>query len=487
MRTLLIATALLWGCIPSKSQKTERITSSFELPTRRPPKIKPAPKPGFIAFDSFEDSLVLDAQSLSAQDAADSFYLVGCDRSNIDEELEEFKRGVDKAVNMLSTERFLEPTTAIGPSGCIFRISQDAYGISDIELDKIAARGLFTVVSNTTRGDTIKFYLQRSVTWMFADDFFLTSFEADVLTDHSCDTYCDITEQAIGRIAFFAQQGINPQNEYNNENVFVGGTNDSPIAFGSRLIEHFESDNGFLTATADSSLGQPDSINQNPFTLEESLANSNGVGAPITNKIFKPVAREYIGVLNNGLQLFRLEDAATGLAVSAAPADVVQDTRGDGLEQVIRLGGCAGCHSKGTIGYTDELADHIASRSNFNSDEKELSRIFNRPVPIAQILSRIDEGQSRAVAQLGIQNRDRDPFNARLITPARKPYNSVKAAAKFFMTDQQYRDCLESGNDIAQNLGAHLGGAQNTTTLTVLHDNFQGVIDECGLFQDDEI
>jgi hypothetical protein len=53
------------------------------------------------------------------------------------------------------------------------------------------------------------------------------------------------------------------------------------------------------------------------------------------------------------------------------------------------------------------------------------------------------------------------------------------------MTPDQYRDCLSGGNDIAQNLGAHLTGDQ--TTLQVLHDNFQQVIQECNLFQNIEL
>ncbi len=490
MKFLLVIGVLVFtGCLETPGETTtERIETDFRLPANSPPPVRSPPRPGFVAFDAFEDILVLDAQSMSALDARDSFYLVGCDRFNLDEELQEFKQGVDKGINMLSTERFLEPTRAIGNSSCIYRISQTDYGISDEELNKIASRGLFTVVSNTIRGETIKFYLQRSVTWMFADDVFLTAFEGDVLTDFGCDTSCDLVGQAIERNDFLSQEGIaSLQAEYDNERVLVGGTNDSPIAFGSRLIEHLESDNGFLTVSNDSSLAQPDSINENPFTFEEVFAGEGR--SAISNKVFTPQAREYIGVLDNGLQLFRLENAVTGTALSAAPVNVVVDNRSstNGLDPSIRLAACAGCHSKGSIGYEDELSEFVLRGSTFNSTEKELSRIFNRPVLIGQALNRVDEGHERALGQLGISARAPDAFNERLIIPSRRPYNSRKAAAKFFLTDQQYRDCLASSGVISQNLGAHLGGSQNSTSLQVLADNFQAVIDECGLFQEDEL
>lgn len=487
MLKLLLAAAAIAGCVPGPETTTERVETQFRIPRQPPPPVRPPPRPGFISFDAFEDSLVLDAQSLSQNDAANTFYLVSCDRLNLNEELRELKLGVDKGINMLSTERFIEPSVAVGPSGCINRIDQTDYGISDAELDMIAARGLFTVVSNTIRGDTIKFFLRRNVTWMFADDFFLTSFEGDVLTDFGCNTYCTIVGQATDRDLFLAQEGIfSLQAEYDNEDVLVAGTNDSPIAFGSRLFVTLESDNGFLSFSEDSSLAEPDSINTNPFTPE--MVNA-GSSRSQSGKVFTPQAREYIGVLENGLQLFRLEDANNDTALSAAPANVVFDNRSDtsGLEPVIRLAACSGCHAKGSIGYVDEIADFIARGSSFDAREKELSRIFNKPVLVGQALNRIDQGQAVALGQLGISPRDRDPFNARLITPIRRPFNSVKASVRFFLTDQQYRDCLSSGDAIAQNLGAHLGPPQNATTLQVLSDNFQAVIDECGLFQEDEL
>lgn len=487
MIKLLILAVLIGACQkPDKEVTVDRVEArQFPKPPERPRPIPEPPRPGFITFDSFEQTLSEDAENLSSQDALNAFYLVGCERFNIDEEMEQFTQGVDKGINQLSTERFLRRTTPVGP--CVFRIDQDDYAISNEELELIASRALFPVVSNTTRGNTIKFYLQKEITWLFASDFFCTAFECDVLTDHQGTTYRALVAQPDLDIDFFAQEGIDVQAAFDAQEITTGGTNDSPIAFGSRLFWHAEGDNGWIHVANDTSLAEPGSINETPFFIEQALASSDSVYGrlPLTDKIFPFVARETFYSLPNGLQGVRLSDGVQGL--SAAPANVVQDNRADidGLEPVIRLGHCFDCHSKGSIGYTDELNRHINSRSNFNEDEKLIANIFFRDVLNQQSFRETDEALARALDQVGIRNVLRDPLNRRLMTPMRKPWDVNEASALFFMTPDQYRDCLSGGNDIAQNLGAHLTGDQ--ATLQVLHDNFQQVIQECNLFQNIEL
>jgi hypothetical protein len=486
----LVTLSLISGCVkPPEEEVAKRVQArEFERPVVEPPPILPPPLPGFVSFDSFEDTLVIDAQTLSSQDALNAFYLIGCDRFNINEELSEFRRGVDKGINSLSTERFIKPTVQIGNSGCIFRIDQSDYDISDSELEMIARRNPFNVISETTRGDTIKFYLQKETTWAFADAFFLTAFEGDVITAFNGDTYRNIIEQPRLDVDFFANEGINVQDEFNFERARAGGTNDSPIAFGSRLFYHVEAENGWMHVSHDSSLAVPDSINENPFLIEIALAqnpdySTNELRTP---KLFTFQARETLYTLPNGLTGVRLSDNG-GLAVGAAPADVVVDNRSDiaGLEPVIRLAACLDCHAKGSIGYTDELREHVGRRSNFNEEEKLLASIFFNDTNNQQAFRETDENLARALAQLNIDSLARDPLNARLVTPSRKPYDVRKASAKFFLTPGQYQDCLRGGNIIAQNLGAHLTG--DRTTLQVLADNFQQVIIECNLFKDLEL
>ena len=484
----LVLALLVAGCQqPSKDVVTERVEARrFPKPPDRPDPVPEPPRPGFINFDNFEQTLSVDAENLPTQDALNAFYLVGCERFNIDEEMDQFALGVDRGINQLSTERFIRRTVPVGP--CVFRIDQDDYGISNEELALIASRALFPVVSNTTRGNTIKFYLQKEITWMFASDFFCTAFECDVLTDHQGTTYRDIIEQPELDIDFFANEGVNLQQSFDEQDgISTGGTNDSPIAFGSRIFIHVEADNGWMHVANDSSLAQPASINETPFFLEQALANSDPDYGRIlrTDKIFPFVARETLYSLPNGLQGVRLSDGIQG--VSAAPANVVQDNRADidGLEPVIRLGHCFDCHSKGSIGYTDELNQHINSRSNFNEDEKLLADIFFRDAVNQQAFRETDEALGRALEQVGLVNALRDPLNRRIMTPMRKPWSIEEAAALFFMTPDQYRACLSGGNDIAQNLGAHLNGAE--VNLQVLHDNFQQVIQECNLFQNIEL
>lgn len=519
--TLAVATAG-FGCLQSKDEP-QKVQIRYEIPSQPPPPVRPPPRPGFITGDAFEDLLVVDAQSLGTQDGENAFYLNGCDRFNLGEEMTELKQAIDKGINMLSTERFIQRSVQVGP--CAFRIDQDDYGISDRELGLIAANGLFTIVSQSIRGQTIQAYLQKEVTWMFADDFVISAFEADQLTSRNCDIYCDIVEQRWDRAGFLAQEGIaDLQAEYDNEDVLLLGTNESPIAFGGRIIEFYEGDNGVIASANDSSLANPVSITANPFTLEAALAQGPGMRSyyywsegdvwasedefsftppknspkyaeeysfyerlPVTEKIFFPVAREYIYSLPNGLQGFRLESAVNGLAASAAPADVVQDNRNNigGLDRVIRIGSCSGCHSRGPVGAIDEIGDFIARTINFNQVEKDRGQIFFNQVQTQRTLDRIAEAHLRAQEQTGSNARGRDPLNGRLIIEGRLPYDAEKAAAKFMMTVEEYRECIESSLILQQNLGAHL--ENNSTVLQVLAAEQATVVAECRLFREIEI
>ena len=502
IRFLLLATALVLpvACGQKKSTKTERIEArTFPEPTIEPPPVQPPPLPGFVAFDAFEDALVIDLQDLQSQEREDTRYLIGCDRFNISEELEEFGQGINRGINGLSTERFITPPTPIGSSGCIFRINLTDYDITTEEWQLLEQRTLLQAVSRTTRGETIQFYTQTERPWLFADDMMLTAYEGDALTDQNCTTYCDLVEQPILVDDFFANEGVNLQEEFDREEARCGGTNESKIALGKgRIICQVESDNGWLSIAYDSSLAVPDSINENPFTDEMALANPDAPylsgdytnpdygRIPRTTKIFQFQAQEMIGVLPNGLQLFRL-NGNDGVAATAAPADVVQNYKavGDQLEGVIRIAACTGCHTKGSEGYTDELFDHISERSNFNSDEKTLARVFMKSTLIRQAMNEIDERHGRTLNQMGIDPTNRDAFTARLITPLRNLMDAREAAAKFFLTPEQYRDCLSGSVVAAQNLGAHLTGGR--VSLQVFTDNYETVIEECNLFEDVEL
>jgi hypothetical protein len=489
--TYVILFALfLPGCLGPGQETRERIKAPrFELPGETPPPVGPPPRPGFVTFDAFEDRLTLDAQALSDEDANNAFYLVGCDRANINEELADYKKGVDKGINSLSTEVFIEPSIKIGNADCIFRIDQTDYGLSNDELIKVAARNPLNVISDTTRGDTLKFYLQKETTWAYADAFFLTAYEGDQLTNANCDTYCDIVEQEILFQDFLADEGINLQLEFDLGRAQCGGSNQSPIALGkSRLFCHVEGDNGWFSIAYDSSLAAPDSIQENPFTIEAVLSDPD-LGPYRTlrsDKVFAFQAQEIIGTLRNGLQLFRLQ-GNDRVAASAAPADVVQNTQAvnAGLEGVIRLAACQGCHAAGPEGYRDELNPHINQRSNFNEEEKLLANVFYRDALIQQALNEIKDRHRRALAQLDIDSSRPDPFNGRLLVPLRNFVSAPEAAAKLFLTPAQYQACLAGSQLAAQTLGAHLTGG--STSLQVFADSFDDVIRECNLFRDNEL
>lgn len=466
------------ACEPeTKTKYVEVEVPVFPEPPEPPPPLPP-PQSGFLGFAWFEDAMLNYAQSVSTQDAENLFFLVGCDQKNISEEMANFKKGVDKGINSLSTERTLVKTAGVGGTGCIWAFDQRDVDIANAELELVTDRALFTVISETVRGETLQFLLQKQVTWSFADDFFLTAFEGDTLTDFAGDTYRTIVDQALLDVDFEAAEGVDTFQDFEDEEAYAGSITNSPIAFNSRFFWHIEGDNGWMHRAHDASLRQPDSTLTNPFNVEMQALL-------FTDKIFAFVAKETLYKLLNGMLGVRLSDAA-GNGLSAAPADVVTDVVGgqNGLEPVIRLASCFSCHNSGLQGYVDELGPHIARTSSFNNDEKLLGLVFFNDANNQQAFEESDAAYARALGQLDIVPDDPDPIS-RMITPVRQPYGVSKGSAKFFLTPGEYQECLD-GADVAQaNLGAHLEG--RSVTLQVMADNFQNVIDECNLFRDIEL
>ena len=478
----LIASAFLVGC--EEKTKTEYV----EVPVFPPPVVEPPPLPPpqatFLGLDWFEETLIRDASSLSSVDQVNAFYIIGCDRFNLGEELADFRRGVDKGINHLSTERIIEPVVAV--TDCIFRIDITDYGLDDRQLLLLSDRSLFPVVSDTVRGDTLKFILQREITWQFADDLFNTGFEADILTDFAGNTYRDLVDQAADDAVFFDDEGVDTFQEFADEEALAAGTNSSLIAFNGRIFWSIESDNGFINRAFDSSLAFPGSINQDPFFIEEAVAS----GVQVTDKIYPFVATETLYSLPNLLMGVRLANDA-GAAIGFAPADVVVDNRsaissnGVNLERVIRPGACLDCHSAWTVGVTDEIRDNVLGSSSFDENEKLIALVFHNDDQNQERSRETNEVYARGLAQLDIDPNAPDPLNNRLLISMRSDYDAPKAAAKFFLTTAQYLDCLRNADVAQQNLGAHLTGGK--VTLQVLSANFQTVIDECNLFQDIEL
>ena len=508
---LAISVAILaTGCLEKPKREAPapvQVDVRYRIPDAPPPPIRPPSVPGFYAFDVLQDAVITDLNGVSSDiERQDLRYADGCDRFNAGEELAEFKRGFDKALNHLSTEIDPVPSVAIGAAECIFRYRLSDYGIDLSEYRLIEDRtalqepregctiadirtgyctGQLTNIS--TRGLTIQALTQTLRPVLNADDIILAATEADQITDHGGTTYYDIIEQQFRRIDFLANENINIQQQFDDRTATFGGVNDSGVARGGRLIVNLESINGRTRYSEDSSNVDSDNINLNPFIPEATTALRDGdiVRIDRSGNEFNVVAREYIGDLPNGCIWFRIEDAALDLAVSVVPITVASSGRHDfaGIDSQIRPGMCMDCHENSIQPWTDTLSRHIQNTPAFNSDQKTIATDFINPVRINQYQRQVASSYARRCLEpLGISPGTRDPTNARLLNPLRDEVTIREAAGKFRLTPQQYLACLDGSQVGPALLGSHLEGG--TVSLADFAEAYPIVIEECNLFED---
>lgn len=510
---IIIISGILFGCglKPSKAPTPRNVEVRFRLPEKEAPPVPPPALPGFFGLEATEDAVITDLNGILSEAVREQTrYADACDRYNAGEEIDEFKRGFDKALNQLSTRNDVVNSVAIGSALCILRYECDDYELDcdpvsyqdykdghlneyqkleDRTVLQIPRRGDGQLENITTRGLTIQALTNTLRPILHADDLMLAAYEGDQLTDFGGDTYYDIIEQQLRRIDFLADEGINIQNQFDDLDATMGGVNRSGVAFGSRLVIQLESVNGRARYTEDSSNVQAANINTDPFINEAAAALRDGdeVRVVRSNKIFPAIAREYIGDLPNGGHWYRIEDAIQDIAISVVPATVAISGRHGalGIDSQIRPSMCMFCHYKGIEDGISDWADNLRSHilaNNFESDEKTIADNYMSGTRIRQYNNRVDSAYGRFLEQTGNNPRSRDATNTRLFNPFRDNVTVREAAGKFRLTPSQYLECLQGSIISPQFLGSHLTGG--TVSLNDFAEAYPIVIEECNLNED---
>lgn len=488
---ILMSLLILGACsAPAAKDPAKGTTQEQPQPIPKPPDqplppVTQPPRPGFVNLDLLEDTMVLDAQNIDSENQRQrTRYLIACNFTNAGEKTDLVEQGVNKGINLLSTERFLEKVTPIGNENCIYRVDLDAYGISNAEWRKVEQNSVLQFVTKSIRGQQLQFLTQTQRPYLFATDFLVTAFEADALTNKRCDTYCDIVDESQDLATFFQQQGVNPQVEFNNQDALLAAFSDSQIALGkTRMVQVLESQNGYCLSTYDVSLAQPDNALVNPFPIE--AANAGGVVR--SNKVYKHAAQEHFCTSPNGLYTWRLNGAATGQAEVVAPTDVVNNIQGNSLkiDPAIRIGDCSACHhAEIVIAFKDQAANAIANGVGFSPEEKKLGTTFFKADRMQATVNKINTEYQIALKTLGITATN-DPLNDNVMRVFRAEQSADQVAGYTGLDTQTFLLRLRGAPVSATKLGNLLNNGR--VSLQILHDAFPKLVEELNLFQDDDL
>jgi hypothetical protein len=465
---------------PAVQQKTVEVPIP-QLPIEEPPPVEPG-VPGFLRFDEQEQYTDRDIKTLNASERPDTRYLIGCNFLNQGiSDLSDQKAGVNKGINMISTQRLITQVDTIDDPGCIWRISLSAIGMTREEWQNFERANVLPFISETVRGRTLRALTNTNQPMVYASSFFLTVMQADQVSIGN-QLYYNLTEQPLNDAEFIAGLGINLQNEFNNQEPACAGGGRSQIALGKpRLICIMDTTrDGFLMFTADVSLARNDSIKLNPFTAE--MAAIPGFA---TNRQFKFVAREWIFSMPNGLLTgYRLSNAG-GSAEVIAPAQVVIDVdqAGEGLPADITLGACSNCHhQEAAMAFNDEVFNNVQLDGNASPSEKKLAEVFYKKERFNALRSIANQNHTRALKEIGVSTLKEDPLVSNIIQPLRKPLNAAQIAGYLSMTEDDFKIRL-NGTNVSKVLFSSLidGGV---VPLQDFVNGFGALKTELLLFQD---
>jgi hypothetical protein len=453
-------------------------------PDREPPPVRPPPRPGFIALDALENAMSLDLRSLSGdQERLETRYLIGCNFSNQNRDTDDFQQGVDLALNRLSSEIALVNTTPIGSSDCIYRLNLNDFTLTFSDWILLEDNAILDFVTKSIRGQELQFLTRTRKPYLFAQDALCVAFNCDAIVEQG-SFYYKLTGQANNTDDFFFQNGIVQQREVDAERALFAGFSQSQIALGkTRLIQVMEQRAGgtgsICMTTYDTALGGDD-LFINPFTLQQTQAQ----GILRSRKLFAHDAQEHICTLPNGLTSWRLNNANDD-AETVAPTNIVTNLEEFRIDPAIRLGSCGRCHYNVIIPFADQLGRFIESNSNFDALEKDLGRVFfGRQDRLQGELDNMNRINSQSLQELGI-NAAEDPISTVLYDDIRKEMDITQVAAFSFITVDEFRARLQGSTISSQVFGNLLGGG--TVSLATLQGNFAVLVDELGLFDDEDL
>lgn len=491
MLAIFLALALLLEVSCSQPVKTQFVNRDVpipQLPLEQPPPVAPG-KAGFLRFDEIEQYTDRDIKTLNAADRVKTRYLHGC--NFLDQGIEDLsgqRAGVNKGLNMISTQRLITKVDTIDETGCIWRINLDDIGLTTDEWKRFENANVLPFVSESVRGRTLRALTNSNQPLVYASSFFLTVMQADQVSINN-NLYYDFTEQPKLDKDFLVTLGIDLQKEFNDSSPACAGGGRSQIALGKpRLICILDTTNdGFLLVTFDVSLAQNDSIAENPFLPEMAkIFDPVGTTTPgtATKKIFKFVASEWIFSQPNGLMTgYRL--SADGAAQVIAPTNIVIDVEqaGKKLPPDITLGACSNCHhQEAGIFFKDDVFDQVRRNGNFNTKEKQLADVFYRADRFQAKRAVANATHTAALKQIGVSTVEKDPLVGNIIQPLRGELTAEQVAGYLQMDVEEFKVRLGGTNLSKVLLGSLIDGG--VVPLQDLVKGFPILIQELILFRD---
>jgi hypothetical protein len=429
-------------------------------------------------LDYIESRILEDLNNLDARARRESAYLVMSHKLNKwseQEALDQYRFANDKLLNSLSTENDLIPATVIDARKSIYRVDLDVFGFlltvqerregrysDDWDIVVNEANKLFKFESFTNKGLQIKALTGRDQVWLHNDLYSIAANKANV--------YYDILGIDENLWAFFEDQGIDIQQQFDDFEVIAGGGFGSPISLNkNRIIYRLNNDENYTYVTID-----PD----DNFVPEKNYFEFPCILQMNCSETLAFDAGEIIYTLPNGMQGYLLADA-NNVRQDFAPVNIVSNINDPfGEAQIDNALDCHRCHSKGLISFTDQIRGHvIRNASEFdNEDAEKILATYKGDRSLNANFVRDITFYNEKLSELGIDINKPDPINF-LVDDFRRDYD-LRAVSAFVL------QCINSSAVLRGQIGQLIEGEGNVISQFQFSQVFPIILDECSLNED---
>lgn len=460
------------ACLKESKPKPGAASAPVEQPEVEP--VPPVDKPGgTLENDEVEAIALGDAFGLQRADQLASIYLSCADYLNEGLDVEDCRKGVELGLNLLSNRPFIERVTPVKDHPEILRVDQRDFFGDSFQDERLAIEQalVLRIESKTARFRNLQVLTGAQFPILHAKVYLETAFLAPI--------YYDIKNIPLSENEFWIGQGVDRQRIFDqrDKNIFLANFEISQIAPGhNRHVRRMLGANGacYDTSDMDALAIVPESnLFAFPFPIEARSA-----------KTFAHAAREVLCRQPNGLFLGVLFNGA-GVRQNEAPPTVVTGYRAanKGLDSIVRLRDCEGCHTSFVIPYRDEAGAQIDDQP-FNAQDKLLGRLFFKPeTDLQKVIDQDNADHARALDTLGISQAGEPAMNS-VIDRLRDGADAKELASFLYLSEQEFLKRLRGSAVAANEFGNLLNGGE--VGFFTIQAGLQNLIDDLNLFIDEE-